>query len=114
MPPSMIFDRFETAVVPFPFTDVPISKRRPALVVSGRSFNKTNGATILAMITTAKESHWPSDLAIEVLAAAGLNVACIVRWKLFTLPNTLILRRLGLFSAIDRERSERAVTAIFQ
>jgi len=33
---------------------------------------------------------------------AGLDRPCIVRWKLFTLPNNHILRRAGTLSAPDR------------
>jgi mRNA interferase MazF len=54
------------------------------------------------MITTAARSKWPSDIAIEDLKPAGLNRPCVVRWKLFTLPNDLILRRAGTLASGDR------------
>lgn len=50
----MICDRYDIIVVPFPFADVPVLKRRPAVVLSGAVFNATNGASVVAMITTAK------------------------------------------------------------
>lgn len=86
----MIFDRFETAVVPFPFSDMPVQKRRPALVLSSRTFNEESGQTIMAMITTAKDSAWPSDLPIGDIASAGLVPNCMIRWKVMTLPNSAI------------------------
>lgn len=103
----MIFDRFDTAVVPFPFADIPILKRRPVVVLSARAFNAGNGATLVGMITTAKESAWVSDMPIRELDAAGLTIPCIVRWRLATVPNTLILRGLGRLSAVDRLACER-------
>ena len=51
---SMIFDRFDTAVVPFPLAEQAVLKRRPVVVMSSRAFNTANGATLVAMVTTAK------------------------------------------------------------
>ncbi|MGH6945185.1 MAG: type II toxin-antitoxin system PemK/MazF family toxin [Geminicoccaceae bacterium] len=93
--PSTIFEQFEIAVVPFPFVDAPRTKPRPALVLSVGQFNRENGHTLLAMITSAKHTRWPSDYAIRDLAPTGLRVACVVRWKLFTLDNRLMRPRIG-------------------
>ncbi len=103
----MICDRFDTAVVPFPFAEVPTLKRRPVVILSGRAFNEANGATLVGMITTAKETNWPSDMSIRELAVAGLTVACLIRMRLTTIPNDLILRRLGRLGAFDRWACER-------
>lgn len=105
----MICDRFETVVVPFPFAELPILKRRPVVVVSSRSFNAENDASLVAMITTAKETHWPSDIALTDLASAGLQTPCILRMRLVTLPNDLILRGLGRLAPVDRLACERGL-----
>jgi mRNA interferase MazF len=88
--------------VPFPFTDHPVAKRRPAAVLSSRAFNDENGHAVLAMITTGARSAWPSDIALTDLGTAGVQHPCVVRWKLFTLPNGLILRKLGALATKDR------------
>ena len=106
----MIFEPLEIVVVPFPFTDRQATKRRPALVVSSSAFNAAHEQTILAMITSAAGGAWPSDVAIEDWQAAGLTVPCKVRFKLFTLDNALILRRLGQFSKRDENRVRTALT----
>lgn len=103
----MICDRYETIVVPFPFSDIPVLKRRPAVVLSGKKFNDDNSATVVAMITTAKATSWPSDIILKDLASANLPQPCLVRWRLATIPNALILRKLGVISAIDRLACER-------
>ena len=105
----MICDRFDTIVIPFPFAEMPILKRRPVVVLSGKRFNSDNGATLCAMITTAKSSAWISDHPIRDLAAAGLELPCILRFRLTTIPNDLILRQLGRLSAIDRLACEGAM-----
>jgi mRNA interferase MazF len=108
----MICDFGDVVVVPFPFVDRPIQKRRPSLVVSARKFNEANGHSILAMITTAARSRWPSDIVIADLAAAGLPRACVLRWKLFTLPNASILRHAGAFGSTDRKALSQAARRI--
>jgi mRNA interferase MazF len=103
----VICERYETIVVPFPFSDIPVLKRRPAVVLSGRKFNDTNESTVVAMITTAKATSWPSDVVLTDLSSAHLPQPCLVRWRLATIPNALILRRLGALAAIDRLACER-------
>ena len=105
----MIFDRFDTAVVPFPFAEQAVLKRRPVVIMSSRQFNTQNQATLVAMITTAKANEWPSDIALTDLGAAGLTTPCILRWRLTTLPNDLILRALGRLCAVDRLACERGM-----
>ena len=47
------------------------------------------------MITSAKQSAWPLDWPIQQLTPTGLAQPCIVRFKLFTLDERLILGLLG-------------------
>jgi mRNA interferase MazF len=105
----VICEAGDVAVVPFPFSERPGSKRRPALVLSHRTFNEA-GHAIFAMITTKAHSPWPGDVTIEDLEAAGLRHPCIVRLKLFTLDNRLILKRAGRLADVDQQ----AVRASFR
>lgn len=106
----MSFEAFDVVVVPFPFTDRATTKRRPALVVSDcQAFNQPVGQAVLAMITSAKHSDWPLDVDIQDLDAAGLPSASIVRMKLFTLDQQLILRKAGALEQADRLSVQQAL-----
>jgi mRNA interferase MazF len=96
----MICDLFDIVVVPFPFIDKPASKKRPALVLSNIDFN-TTGYSILSMITTKQKPIWPGDTQIRDIVACGLRSPCLVRLKLFTLDNRLILRKIGRLGETD-------------
>ena len=109
---STIFEQLEIAVVPFPFVDAQRTKPRPALVLSVKAFNQRNGHTLLAMITTARQTRWPSDYAIEDRGPTGLRVACVVRWKLFTLDNRALQRRIGQLGERDAHRCRAALAGI--
>jgi mRNA interferase MazF len=101
------FERFAVVRVPFPFTDRQAQKRRPALVLSKPHFQQASGHLLLAMITSARQSSWPLDWQIEDLQVAGLAQPCVVRLKLFTLDERLVLGSLGALAEVDRA----AVTA---
>jgi len=97
------FKAFDVVVVPFPFTDKTTTKRRPALVLSqANSFNKRIAHSVLAMITSASNSDWPLDIEIEDIDAAGLPYASIVRMKLFTLDDQLVIRKAGSLNTKDQ------------
>lgn len=93
---------FAVVRVPFPFTDRAVQRRRPAVVLSSPAFQRGSAHVLLAMITTARGSSWPLDWPIQDLGSAGLRQACIVRLKLFSLDERLILGRLGRLAAADR------------
>ena len=100
----MICNQFDVVEVPFPFIDdLKISKKRKALVVSQEEFNTKNGATILCMITSATNSEWLGDIIIHNLKQAGLSKHCVIRFKLFTLQNNLILNICGHLSKADQD-----------
>lgn len=94
---------FDIVIVPFPFTDRGSNKRRPALVLSSNEYQDETGHLILCMVTTATRSNWFNDTPIKDWAQAGLPHASIVRSKLFTLDERLILRRLGELTKADQQ-----------
>ena len=111
----MICDAFDVVVVPFPFTDRTTTKRRPALVLSDRvAFNDEVDHAVLAMITSAENSDWPLDVEITNLKAAGLPSASVVRMKMFTLDQQLIIRKVGSLASKDRRAVSGAVTKLLK
>lgn len=112
MLPPWIFEQFALIIVSFPFVDAPKTKPRPALVLSVGSFNRRNGHTLLAMITTAGHTRWPTDYLIRDLRPTGLQVACLVRWKLFTLANRALRRSIGHLGERDTRGCRGALASI--
>lgn len=110
----MICDAGDIVLVPFPFVDLPRVKTRPALVISAQGFNEANQQSLLVMITTASNSHWPSDLTIHDLPQTGLAHPSIIRWKIFTLPNSQFLKRLGRLGSKDMAALRKSLRTIVQ
>ncbi len=109
----MICEAWQVVVLPFPFSDRQEVKKRPALVLSNKRFNQ-KGSSVMAMITSSAHDPWPGDSDIQDLSAAGLQVPCKVRLKLFTLDNRLIARAAGRLSPPDRDMvSDHLKTNLF-
>lgn len=104
----MTYKQFDIVKVPFPFTDKLASKNRPALIISStKSFNNKIEHSVMAMITSAKQSDWPLDTVITDINAAGLPVASLIRLKLFTLDHRLVRGVLGKLSTRDQAKFEK-------
>lgn len=74
-----IFSPWDVVRVPFPYTDRPVRRRRPALVIAAGEIEETHGLLWLVMITSAEDRGWESDVPVSDLGAAGLPAASIVR-----------------------------------
>ena len=97
------FERHSLVLVPFPFTDRATQKRRPAVMLSSPDFQRASGHVLLAMVTSAKQAAWPLDWRIQHHQDAGLTQPCLVRFKVFTLDERLILKTLGDLAPPDRD-----------
>lgn len=110
----MIFEPFDVVVVPFPFTDSAQTKKRPALVLSQRKpFGAGIEHSVLAMITSKKNTPWPLDCGIGDMEHAGVNAPSVVRMKLFTLDNRFIVRKIGHLSESDQRQVKKSLSQLF-
>lgn len=89
------FEPFDIVVVPFPYADRLAEKRRPALVISSRKL-AVHGLVWVAMITSADNEAWSSDVSITDLKRAGLPAPSVVRpAKIACIEPGRIERRAG-------------------
>jgi mRNA interferase MazF len=89
------FDSFDIVVVPFPYADRLAEKRRPALVISNRKL-ATHSVLWVAMITSAENRPWSSDVAITDHTRAGLPAPSVVRpAKIACIEPSRVVRRVG-------------------
>jgi mRNA interferase MazF len=107
------FERFSVVVVPFPFADRATTRRRPAVVVSAPEvLGRQAGHSILAMVTSAANPPWPLDVPVSDLGVAGLPQPSVVRMKLFTLDDRLVLRVAGRLAPADAAAVENALRRV--
>ena len=106
------YNQFEVVVVPFPFTDRKATKKRPALILSVKG-ELGSDKTVMAMITTTAHQPWKLDIPLKGVSEAGLRTPSIVRFKLFTIDNNLIDRKIGKLNSSDRTNIKRAMKTLF-
>ena len=110
----MTYKQFSVVVVPFPFTDSVATKKRPALVISNVvTFNKLESKSVMAMITTASHNPWALDVPITDRVSAGLKAKSIVRMKLFTLDDALVIKQIGRLSSKDLNFVKKSLQQLF-
>jgi len=108
--------QFDVVKVPFPFTELPFTKRRPAVVLSDEAafrFSAGEGKRVLAMITSSKHKPWPLDTNLSSLKDAGLTQDSLIRLKIFTLDESLILAKIGRLSRKDRATLSANLAKLF-
>jgi len=93
-------DRGDLVLIPFPFTDLTATKRRPVLVLSPRSYNRRSQDFIVCGVTSVLTPR-PHAVRLrpEDLVRGRIPVESRIRPdKLFTLKQGLAVKSLGRVS----------------
>lgn len=97
----MVFETWDVALARFPFVETARHKLRPVAILSSAEYNRIHDLLMVLMITSAPQGRWPSDHEIVDLPAAGLKQACFARFKIATIANAFVDRRLGRLAQDD-------------
>ena len=104
------YERGAVVLVPFPFSDLPVVKKRPAVVVSSDAYHRASRDVVIAQITSKLAvAPRPGDHQIVAWQEAGLVTPSLARAKLATLDSGLILRRMGTMPASDMRAIDRGL-----
>jgi mRNA interferase MazF len=100
---------FDLVLIPFPFSDLSSTKRRPCLVVRRFDVRKLGAYLVVCMVTSQLDGiKFPGDMVIQDWEEAGLPKPSLARFmKLVSIEEGLALKRLGKLSAGD-QKSARA------
>ena len=110
---SIRFNPYDVVVVPFPYADRLAEKRRPVLVISNHRL-AAHGLIWVAMITSAVNESWSSDVTITDLNRAGLPAPSVVRpAKIACIEPGRIDRRIGRTRQNRSTKSRAEVARIF-
>jgi mRNA interferase MazF len=104
-------------VVAVPFSDFSGTKRRPALVISADTFHRTLPDVIACPISSQARFYrrpGPGDCPPEAWRLVGLRHPSTARLsKLLAIDKTIIKKTLGVLSADDLAKVEKAVRKAF-
>ena len=87
----------EILLVPVPFTDLSSQKRRPVLVLSKQEYNRQTEDLMVAAITSVIDTKpYTVIFSNDDMVEGHLKVeSCIRADKIYTLSQTLVLKRFG-------------------
>lgn len=110
-----MFDAGSVVLVPFPFSDLSLSKKRPCVVLSRSEPKGLPPHLILAMITSNLSGlAFPNDIKIKDLEAAGLPKPSIIRLdKLVTVESSIVLKKLGELANKDMPNLKGKLKVVF-
>jgi mRNA interferase MazF len=107
--PMTSFSQGEVVKVPFPYTDRATRQSRPALVVSTGELQDAHNLIWVAMITSAENRGWTSDVAIANLATAGLPSPSVIRTAKIATLDASDASKLGKISAAQLKQVLAAI-----
>ena len=88
--------------MPFPFTDLSSSKKRPALVVSNKEFNSSSCDVICCLITTNKKSNkYSVEINQNNIKSGNIHFESRIKpYRLFTVDKKIIIKK---FAVLNKE-----------
>ena len=96
----------DVVLVDFGFSEGAGSKKRPALIISGDSYNRGRQEVIIAAITSNTARVLFGDTKISGWQAAGLLYPSLVTVIIRTVKTNLILRKLGILPKPDFQEAQ--------
>jgi mRNA interferase MazF len=106
--------RFDVILVPFPFSDLSTTKKRPALVVACIKPKHLAMHCIVAMITSNMEGlAFPHDVTLKEYKTAGLPKPSLVRVaKMVTIDSSIAIKSLGSLSKVDQLSVTKSISQL--
>jgi mRNA interferase MazF len=103
-----MYKQREIVLVPFPYSDLSSTKRRPVLIISNNLYNAAFPDILVCVITSNLYSdEYSVELSNDNLEVGMLPELSVIKChKLFTIEQTRILKR---FSIITEEKLDEVV-----
>lgn len=96
------YERGDIVLVPFPFSDQTITKKRPAVIISSNTYNNASSDIVIMAITSQTEKIvGVGECLIKDWQDAGLLKPSAIKPAISTIEQALVLKRLGKLSPKD-------------
>jgi mRNA interferase MazF len=107
------YDFGDIVLVPFPFTDQSMSKKRPAIVVSSSVYHRKRPDLVLMAVTSQiRPSTSFGEITITEWKQAGLLKPSVIKPIFTTVEKGHVLRKLGRIEENDRRDLQKALRVL--
>lgn len=100
------YSKAEVVLVKYPFSDLSGSKVRPAVVVNAAHSSQD---VLIVPLTSKTSALLAGEFALADWSAAGLNVESAVKRGIYTVQQSLVVKRVGKLSDADAKEVERSL-----
>ncbi len=108
-----IYKKWDIILVPFPFTDLKTSKKRPALIISPDEYNEKLDV-IIAFITSKLDLEYRiGDYKIQDWKKSNLPKPSMIRMKFATIDKSIIVKKIGKLRDKDKNEFKKLLTDFF-
>lgn len=97
------FEFGDVILVPFPFTDLSTTKKRPTVVVSSPGYHRERPDIVVMAITSQARAGAFGETAIQGWQAAGLLKPSVIKPVIATIEQGLVIKQLGRLTDQDRK-----------
>lgn len=91
----MNYKKWDIVLVPFPFTDLSATKKRPALIISPNKYNNYQDVVIAFVTSKLNTQHRMGDYKIREWEKSNLPKPSMIRMKFATIDKSMIIKILG-------------------
>ena len=110
----MTYDVGDVVLVPFPFTNLLSSKKRPAVVISQKTYQYKRPDIILMAITSQiKMPLGYGECILSQWQQAGLPKLSMLKPLIATIDQKNILKKLGALTALDQKSLFEVMSNLF-
>lgn len=103
----------DLVLVPFPFTDQSVVKRRPAVVISSPAYHQARPDLLIMAVTSQQPSTLSvGEVQVQDWQGAGLLKPSVLKPVLTTIDPALVLKKLGRLTPTDQAALRQALNAI--
>lgn len=111
-----VYKQREVVLVPFPYSDLSATKRRPVLIVSNNDYNNSFPDILVCVITSNRfGDEYSVNLENEDLEMGVLPESSVVKThKLFTIEKTKIIRKFSMVKSQFYDQIKDKIEALIQ
>ena len=114
MKSTINYKKWEIVLVPFPFTDLTTTKKRPALIISPNEYNDKFDVVIAFITSKLNFESRIGDYKIQEWEKSNLPKPSMLRMKFATIDKSIIIKKLGRLSENDVKEFSKSLVDFFK
>ncbi|MEQ9308269.1 MAG: type II toxin-antitoxin system PemK/MazF family toxin [Balneolaceae bacterium] len=107
------YKKWDIVLLPFPYTDLSSSKRRPTVVISPESYNSGLDIMLLFLTSNLNTDRKEGDYELVQWQEAGLPKPSKTRMKIMTLDKDFVIKKIGEIQSLDKAALKQTLQNFF-